>query len=590
MPHQDPECFRTSSDLRVLMNEKADELDSKLLLGRYRVVRKLGEGGMGTVHLARVEGAEGFTRPVVVKRVRGDLRATDEGNRLFKREAQILSKMQHPGITNIIDFGVEDRAHIMVLEYVHGYTLAPWLDFRHVRSLPVPVDVGLYIVRRVLDALHYAHHFDTEDGNEIEIVHRDVAPDNVLLSKKGYVHLLDFGIASMSGADRNNATNSGVFRGKLGYAAPETVEGKPASPRSDQYSAAALLLELLTLETPFFSDSVGETVLRMVNEVPAAPSTFRSDIPAGLDEILARALEKKPEARFDSASEFARELRAIQSEDDEEVAAKLKRIVRYDFAALPAVADVEPLKVREEALARIFPKGITDGMRDSIVSTEELGAGEVPTVPAEAEKSIGSGGAERRLQGLLLAILVVGGVIAIGVGAGVALLSRGGAASEQVFVVGGESDEEVTPVPMPPLAEADDLQVQVEGEDQPLPRATANPHKSGASLNTTGAAASPLSAEERQKALVQAVQSQSSSYQGCFVKHVTKSESAPEVILHFSVAAQGGKGQVNVEPASVATSALGGCLKTAASRASFPRLSEGVSFRVPVRARFARFE
>lgn len=576
------------------MNEKVDELDSKLLLGRYRVVRKLGEGGMGTVHLARVEGAEGFTRPVVVKRVRGDLRATDEGNRLFKREAQILSKLQHPGITNIIDFGVEDRAHIMVLEYVHGYTLAPWLDFRHVRSLPVPVDVSLHIVRKVLDALHYAHHFDTEDGKEIEIVHRDVAPDNVLLSKKGYVHLLDFGIASMSGADRNNATNSGVFRGKLGYAAPETVEGKPASPRSDQYSAAALLLELLTLETPFYSDSVGEMVLRMVNEVPAAPSTFRSDIPAGLDKVLARALEKKPEARFESASEFARELRAIQTEDDEEVAAKLKRIVRYDFAALPAVADVESLQVREEALARIFPKGITEGMRDSIVSAEELGPAEVPTVPAEAEKAVGVGGAERRLQGLLLAILVVGGVIAIGVGAGVALLSRGGgSASEQVFVVGGESPEAATPLPTPLSVLEEDLQVKVEGSKEGEATTVAEPKKSSAGSSKSAApkeAPAPLSAESRQKALSQAVQSQSSAYQGCFVKHVAKSESAPEVILHFSVGAAGGPGQVNVEPASVAASALGGCLKSAASRVSFPHLGEGVSFRVPVRARFARFK
>ena len=160
-------------------------LDNKLLLGRYRVMRLLGEGGMGTVHLARVEGAEGFMRPVVVKRMKRDIRSSDEGNRLFVREAKILSKLQHPGIVGIIDFGIEDGAHIMVLEYVHGYTLSPWLEYRRKRALPLPIDVCLYVVRRILDALHYAHHFDTEEGREIEIVHRDVSPDNVLLSNKG---------------------------------------------------------------------------------------------------------------------------------------------------------------------------------------------------------------------------------------------------------------------------------------------------------------------------------------------------------------------------------------------------------------------
>ena len=97
------------------MNVSQHPLDDKLLLGRYRVVRLLGEGGMGTVHLARVEGAEGFTRPVVVKRMRREIRSTDEGNRLFIREAKILSRLQHPAIVGISDFGIEDGAHIMVL-------------------------------------------------------------------------------------------------------------------------------------------------------------------------------------------------------------------------------------------------------------------------------------------------------------------------------------------------------------------------------------------------------------------------------------------------------------------------------------------
>jgi eukaryotic-like serine/threonine-protein kinase len=334
------------------MSHSEHPLDNKLLLGRYRVMRLLGEGGMGTVHLGRVEGAEGFTRPVVVKRMKRDIRVSDEGHRLFIREAKILSKLQHPSIVGIVDFGVEDGAHIMVLEYVHGYTLSPWIDYRHRNARPLPVDICLFIVRRILDALHYAHHFSTNEG-EIEIVHRDVSPDNVLLSNKGYVHLLDFGIASMRGPHGEGATKSGAFRGKLCYAAPETVKAEPATPRSDQYSAAVLLLEILTGKTPFETESIAETFVRMVNEIPPPASKFRDDIPAGLDQVLARALAKDPNERFASAQAFARELRRFQA-DDEEVAEQLKEMIREDFERLPDDVGVEALKDRESALEKIL--------------------------------------------------------------------------------------------------------------------------------------------------------------------------------------------------------------------------------------------
>ena len=554
-----------------------DQFDSKLLLGRYRVVRLLGEGGMGTVYLARVEGAEGFTRPVVVKRMRTDLKATEEGHRLFIREAQILSKLQHPGIINIIDFGVEDGAHIMVLEYVHGYTLAPWLDYLFAKGRKLPVDMCLFVVRRVLDALHYAHHFDSDDGKKIEIVHRDIAPDNVLLSKKGYVHLLDFGVASMTGTGRGVSTKSGVFRGKLGYAAPETVEGAVATPRSDQYSAAILLLELLIQETPFFSESIGETVVRMVNETPPAPSSRRDDVPEGLDAALARALEKKPEARYASALELSRELRKFQVEDDEEVAEALRKRVQEDFEALPEVVDVEPLKVREEALARIFPKGLQSVVLDSQSAALERAAAEAILADARA-RAVSTPQENKKLQGLLLGLLVVGGLIALGLGAAVALLSKGDA-GEQVVVVGGEQDELSRG-----LARADEPFGASPAGPSPAPGAAPETAKEPATLRSDGQELS------RQQKLSLAVQQKSGDFQSCFLNHLNAAEASPEAVLHFSVSKNGGVPQVAVEPAKIAATALGRCLKGAAEKVTFPELDQGVSFRVPVRARVARFE
>lgn len=555
------------------MPDPADTFDSKLLLGRYRVVRLLGEGGMGTVHLARVEGAEGFTRPVVVKRMRSDLKATDEGNRLFIREAQILSKMQHPSIINIIDFGVEDGAHIMVLEYVHGYTLAPWLDYHYIKRTKLPVDLCIFIVRRVLDALHYAHQFDTAEGKVVEIVHRDVAPDNVLLSKKGYVHLLDFGVASMTGTGRGISTKSGVFRGKLGYAAPETVEGAVATPRSDQYSAAVLLLELLIQETPFFSDSIGETVIRMVNEVPPAPSSRRNDIPDGLDGVLAKALQKKPNDRYASALELSRELRKYQGQDDEDVAQLLKRRVQEDFEALPSEVDVEPLKAREEALARIFPKGLQSVVMDASVAAEERAAAQAILAAAQTRAATGPK-EQKKLQGLLLGLLIVGSLIALGLGAAVALLSKG-EGSEQVVVVGGEDNELGDG-----LAQADAPFRAPEKGSQAGQAASARP----SSLRNDGRDLT------QQQKLSLAVQQKSTDFQDCFLNHLEAAEASPEVILHFSVVAAGGIPEVEVEPAKVAAIPLGKCLRAAALQVSFPSLGQGVSFRVPVRARVARFK
>ncbi len=568
------------------MQEAANALDSKVLLGRYRVVRLLGEGGMGTVYLARVEGAEGFTRPVVVKRMRTDIKATEEGNRLFIREAQILSKMQHPGIINIIDFGVEDGAHIMVLEYVHGYTLAPLLDYRYAKKLPLPVDICLYIVRRILDALHYAHHFDTEEGQEVEIVHRDVAPDNVLLSKKGYVHLLDFGIASMTGPNRGNSTKSGVFRGKLGYAAPETVDGAQATPRSDQYSAAVLLLELLIQETPFFSDSIGETVVRMVNEIPDPPSKRRDDIPPGLDEALGRALAKKPLERFESALEFSRELRKFQQHDDEEVAVHLKKLVRQDFEDLPSEVGVEHLKVREEALARIFPKGLSGGMMDSIIATEEMtSAAELSASPQVTVAAQG----QQQMNRLLLGLLVVGGVIALSLGAAVALLSKGGT-GEQVVVVGGENPNARDSDPEKAAPTAPETNEEPDEPSEPTPEDTTEEAAQDVDPQKPAPKAAGAKPMSKQQKLSTSVQKQSGAFQNCFASRIKEAEKHPEAILHFSVGKSGGIPEVQVEPPALAKTGLGACLKGAAAQVRFPELGEGVSFRVPVRARLAQFD
>ncbi len=521
-------------------------LKDKLLLGRYRVVHRLGEGGMGTVFLARTEGAEGFTRPVVVKRMRSEIRNLNDGARLFRREAEILSRLKHPNILSIVDFGVEEGAYLMVLDYVHGYSLMPWLDYRCKQERLLPVDVCLYIARRVLAALDYAHHFVDPQGKSMEIVHRDVSPDNILLSQQGHVHLLDFGVASIRGETAHNSTQSGTFRGKLGYAAPETLDGTRATARSDQYSAGIVLLELLTFDMPFIADTAASSVFKMLNDEPRPASAFRADIPQGLDEVVGRAIRKNPEERYTSVKEFSRELRRLQRVEDEEAQQLLAAALREDFVAMSEALGIEPLSVREEALSR----PTTDSEADA-TSRREL---ENHATLLDSEAVVDA--AKSSARTLLLKVAAAAG--SLGILLGLVVWLAKGLGDQQVIVVGGDNSAP-------------------SGASSAATQPTAPPSAS---------AVEPASDKEN---LGAALQQQSAAIEACFAKHLAAGQDPPEVFLHFEVPRAGGHAKVTVSPAAVAGQPLGRCLAEAGRQIAFPRLEADVSFRVPVRARVSRW-
>jgi serine/threonine protein kinase len=504
------------------VSESRIEAIPSLVLGRYRVLHHLASGGMGQVLLARIDGEAGFSRPVVLKVMRPEMAVSEEGSRLFQREAQILSRLQHPAIPNILDFGIENGAHIMVLEYVHGYSMASWLNYRFATKRHIPVDVCLAVVRRVLDALGYAHHLEMTDSTETEIVHRDVSPDNILVDRKGYAYLVDFGIASVNAHNRARSTVSGVFRGKLGYAAPELLRGEPATASCDQYSAAVTLLEMLTLELPFHATTPAETLHRMATEMPQPPSLFRPDIPAGLDGVLMKALAKYPAERFDSVHEFARALARFQRMHDEEVAHELRGIVERDFEELPAVLSIEPLSQRETAFER--------------------GAGTISlSVPASAAP-------ERRRRALWYWLVpsIVGLALVVALA-----VSLGKRRPSQVVVVGGKQSE------------------------LPLPEAI-----------PMGNDASPPAPVELETTLGQALSREGKQFESCFARHVDLAEKMPEAMLRFSVKPRSPHAQVSIQPEALSKSALGACLRTAAETITLPLQDKALSFRVPVRAKF----
>ncbi|QQR89481.1 MAG: serine/threonine protein kinase [Myxococcales bacterium] len=313
------------------MRYPADEFVGRLVLGRYRIVGVLAKGGMGVIYLARSEGAAGFVKPVVIKRILTDLGDDSSMVSMFKREARIMSNLRHPGIVSVIDFGRDHRAYFMVLDYIHGFHLGRWLRYTQGTSGPFPVEFAIHIVIQVLDALHYAHTLTAHDGTVLQVVHRDVTPSNVLLDVEGHVKLADFGIARMRTDATDVGTGEATIKGKFPYLAPEILHGGDPSPVSDVYACGVVLHEALIGRNVFRAPNFSATVSRVLNHQPELLESVRQDIPPGLSDIINKALNKDATQRFQSALEFAQALRQMRTGNAEQTQAKLAEAVAKDF-------------------------------------------------------------------------------------------------------------------------------------------------------------------------------------------------------------------------------------------------------------------
>lgn len=262
-------------------------------LGRYQLIRKLADGGMAELYLAKATGARGFEKTVVIKRIHAHL--ADAEPQLVERffeEAHIVSRLNHPNIVQIFDCGESHGQPFLAMEYVDGS------DLRSIATRTRLSDVlCARIIASVCEALEYAHSFrDPDTGQPLEIVHRDVSPDNILVSKTGAVKLTDFGIARMAG--QVHRTKVGTITGKLSYMAPELLRGIEADRRSDVYSLGAVLYRVMTGKMPFEAVSDDDIIRAIVLE-PLIPITRRrSDIPEALQRVVERALTKDRDARY----------------------------------------------------------------------------------------------------------------------------------------------------------------------------------------------------------------------------------------------------------------------------------------------------
>lgn len=304
----------------------------------YRLRRRIAIGGMAEVYLASLRGAVGFDRDVVIKKIHPRWIDNPDVLSLFRDEARLGSRLSHPNIVQVLDYGRSGASTFLVMEWVEGYNAADVIVAAEDALDPLGPVTAVSIASEVCAALEHIHSCTDDFGTSLGIVHRDLNPANILLSFAGEVKLTDFGVAA--GQHRELKTEHGILRGTFPYMSPEQTRCRPLDGRSDLFSLGICLYELLTGRHPFADDEDYLTIERIQDEEPPSPSMMRPEVDPALDAIVMRCLSKDPQDRPDSA----RRLR-------EDLDAWLRR-------AAPTVDGTSAL-IR--LMIHLFPRGMTAG-------------------------------------------------------------------------------------------------------------------------------------------------------------------------------------------------------------------------------------
>jgi serine/threonine protein kinase/CheY-like chemotaxis protein len=276
-------------------------------VGTYRLIKRLAVGGMAEVFLAKIVGAEGFEKPVAIKRILPSYGQEESSIALFLREARLSVVLQHANVVQVLDLGSAGGQFYMVMEFVDGENLRALLKAVQTRRVPLSLREACFITQQVAEALAYAHSRTDRSGAPLNIVHRDVNPSNVMIASTGEVKLADFGIAKA--ADGHKETQSGILKGKINYLSPEQVLGLPVGQRSDIFLLGLLLYELLSGRQLFDGSSV--QIVQRLASFDACMLAPIPGVPEPLWAMVQLALATDPEARFRTAHEFSEALQSF---------------------------------------------------------------------------------------------------------------------------------------------------------------------------------------------------------------------------------------------------------------------------------------
>jgi eukaryotic-like serine/threonine-protein kinase len=303
-------------------------------VGKYQLIRKLATGGMAEVYLAKATGPMGFEKTLVLKRILPQLAAEPSFVKMFLSEAKLAARLTHSRIAQIFDFGEADGAYFLAMEYIDGPSVGELIKKAARRQQALPPTLCARIISHACEGLAFAHGFtDPETRRPLHLIHRDVSPDNLLLSRQGEVKVVDFGIAKAAG--QNHQTQAGTIRGKLAYMAPEQLRGEALDRRADVYALGVVLYELLTGHRPHEMKDRAELMRALLQDPPTPAVTFRPDLPEPLRRILDQALARDPGLRYQDCVAF-------QADLEEFIVESGKPVTAQHLAQLITQLDAEP--------------------------------------------------------------------------------------------------------------------------------------------------------------------------------------------------------------------------------------------------------
>ncbi|AQR96147.1 Stk1 family PASTA domain-containing Ser/Thr kinase [Clostridium saccharoperbutylacetonicum] len=273
-----------------------------LLLNRYKILEKIGEGGMGIVYKAKCTLLNRF---VAIKILKAELSENEDFIARFRREANSAASLSHQNIVSVYDVGSEGKINFIVMEYINGKTLKKLIKENNKLSYSTALDISLQISK----ALLYAH--------KNNIIHRDIKPDNILINEENVIKLTDFGIAKVS--DSKTLTNSNNIMGSVHYFSPEQAQGKLVDFRTDIYALGIVMYEMFTGKIPFIGDNSISVAIMHIKELVTPPKEIDCEIPDNINSVILKALEKEPSKRFKSTTEFSEIINLIKENPELEV-------------------------------------------------------------------------------------------------------------------------------------------------------------------------------------------------------------------------------------------------------------------------------
>ncbi len=274
--------------------------------GKYLLLERINVGGMAEVFIAKAFGVEGFERFLAIKKILPTMAEDQEFITMFIDEARISVQLNHANIVRIHELGKYDETFFIAMEYVAGRDLRTILERYRRRKEIMPTAQAVFIASKMCEGLDYAHRAKNARGQELGIVHRDVSPQNILVSYEGEVKIIDFGIAKA--ANRSQKTQAGILKGKFGYMSPEQVRGMPIDHRSDIFAVGVILYEMLTGEKLFVGESDFSTLEKVRNAEVPLPRQFNPNVPSGLEKVVLKALAREPEDRYQWGADLQEDL------------------------------------------------------------------------------------------------------------------------------------------------------------------------------------------------------------------------------------------------------------------------------------------